>query len=191
MSGISEEELKALFQSLPTRPLKRRLARCVPQLDFMDGKPPRFLFASGRRNRCNPEGIRCLYFAEDERTAGAEYRHAWRGLAAEHQPKLTFFAQARLRRIVDLGNPAVIRSLDLTEEDLFGSWRSNEEPTRLQTVGQVLARQQTISAIRFPSAACRAYGTSGWSLAIYLAALTSPDRIEILGNSKQPLEVLP
>jgi hypothetical protein len=97
---------EALLKTMPTRRMRRRLARCVPQLDFMGGRPPRFLFASGRRNRCNPEGIECFYFSEDERTADTEYRHQWHGTVAEHQPKLTFFAWVRLRRVLDLcGRP--------------------------------------------------------------------------------------
>ncbi len=79
--------------------MQRRLVRCVPHLDFMASDPPRFLYTSGRPNRCNPRGVDCLYFSEDERTADAEYRRQWRGTDAETQPKLTFFARVDLRRI--------------------------------------------------------------------------------------------
>jgi hypothetical protein len=98
----------ALLAGLSARSMRRRLVRCVPHLDFMAGDSPRFLFTSGRPNRCNPRGVDCLYFSEDERTADAEYRHQWRGTDAENQPKLTFFARVDLRRIIDLENEQVI-----------------------------------------------------------------------------------
>jgi RES domain-containing protein len=182
-------DLAKLLKEVPIRSLRRRLARCVPHLDFMGGDPPRFLFASGRANRCNPKGVRCIYFSEDERTAASEYRQTWRGLIAEHQPKLTFFARAHFRRILDLGNPSMVELFGLFEDDLFGSWRAREAPTRLQELGLAISRQRSISALRYPSAPC--HGKQGWNLAIFLDALNRPDRIEILGKSDRPFEVVP
>ncbi len=180
-----------LLEEVPVRSLRRRLARCVPQLDFMGGDPPQFLFTSGRANRCNPKGVRCIYFSEDEQTAATEYRQSWRGLVAEHQPKLTFFARAKLRRIVDLGNPAMVELFGLTEDDLFGSWFPKKTPTKLQELGLAVSQQRSISALRYPSAACRAAGKKGWNLAIYADVLELPDRVEILGNSDRSLEEIP
>jgi RES domain-containing protein len=170
--------------------MRRRLVRCVPQLDFDDSDAPSYLFTSGRAGRCNPAGVDCLYFSETEATAQAEYRQAWRGTAAEHQPKLTFTARVRLKRIVDLADRETVRLLGLTREDLEGAWRLRQ-PTPLQELGRAISRQSSITALRYPSAAAARAGASGWNVAIYPASLEPSDRVEILGRSGQPLEVLP
>jgi RES domain-containing protein len=182
---------EALLAGLPARRMRRRLVRCVPQLDFMAGDPPRFLYTSGRPNRCNPRGVDCLYFSEDERTADAEYRRQWRGTDAETQPKLTIFARVDLRRIIDLENEQVIHALGLRDDDLFGSWRLSTELTRLQRLGLAISRQRSVAAVRFPSAALGASRQKGWNLAIFRLSLESPSRVEILGKSGDPLEMLP
>jgi RES domain-containing protein len=169
--------------------MRRRLVRCVPQLDFDESAAPSYLFTSGRPNRCNPAGVDCLYFSETETTAQTEYRQAWRG-TAEHQPKLIFTAHVSLRRILDLGNDETLRLLGLTHEDLEGAWRLRQ-PTRLQELGRTISRQVSIAALRFPSAAAAKAGARGWNVAIYPASLEAPDRIEILGRSRAPLETLP
>lgn len=89
--------MEALLSKAATRRMRRRLFRCVPLFAYEKGEPPSFLYTSGRPNRCNSKGVSCLYFSEDEQTADAEYRQAWRATRAEHQPKLTFIAAVRLR----------------------------------------------------------------------------------------------
>jgi hypothetical protein len=102
-----------------------------------------------------------------------------------------FFARVRLRRILDLGNEQVIQVLGLTEDDLFGPWRLSRRLTRLQELGLAISQQQSITALRFPSAALRSPDQPGWNLALFPLSLRSPDRIEILGNSDVPIERLP
>lgn len=182
--------LADLLARLPTRRMRRRLVRCVPQLDFDDSDAPSYLYTSGRPNRCNPAGVECLYFSETEATAQAEYRHAWRGTDAENQPKLTFTARVRLRKIIDLGDDQALDLLGLSRDDLLGTWRLRQ-PTRLQELGRVVSEQSAITALRFPSAAAARRGLSGWNVAIYPASLETPDRVEILGRSEVPLEILP
>ena len=191
MSGGSAAKLKQALADLPTRQMDRLLVRCVPQLDFDAGKPRQYLFASGLRNRCNPKGVACLYFSEEKETARAEYEAQWRGTPKEHQPRLFFTARVSLRGVVDLGDRRVIETLRLTDEDLFGNWLLKTRPTPLEKLGRAIAGQRAVTALRFPSAATRRLGREGWNLAIFRAALKSPDRIEILGNSGDPLEVLP
>lgn len=191
MRAGSPGSLSSLLRELPTRRVRRRLARCVPQLDFTDGDPPRYLFTSRRRQRCNPDGVRCLYFSESEATADAEYRVAWSGQRAEHQPKLTFFAQVSLRKVLDLGDPAVAAAAGVTDDDLFGPWRLKSAPTRLQDLGLAISGQEVVCALRFPSAACRQLGLQGSNFAIFPDALFAPDRVEIHGRGDTPLEVLP
>ena len=83
--------LADLLARIPTRRMRRRLVRCVPQLDFDDSDTPSYLYTSGRPNRCNPAGVECLYFSETEATAQAEEQ--W----VEHVRQvagLTLFPQA-------------------------------------------------------------------------------------------------
>ena len=116
-------DLQALLAKVATRRMRRRLFRCVPFLAYEKGEPPSFLYTSGRPNRCNPRDVSCLYFSEDEQTADAEYRQAWRGTPAERQPKLSFIAVVRFRRVLDLKSAEVRSTLGLRDEDLFESWR--------------------------------------------------------------------
>jgi hypothetical protein len=44
-----------------------------------------------------------------------------------------------------------------------------------------------VAAIRYPSTAAR----GSWNVAIFPDAVVAPDRVEILGDSDVPLEVLP
>lgn len=171
--------------------MQRRLVRCVPFLAYEGGDSPSFLYTSGRPNRCNPRGVSCLYFSEEARTADAEFRLAWRGTVAEHQPKITFKAVVTFRRILDLENPQARRTLKLRNEDFFETWRLKPAPTRLQELGGAISRQRSIVAIRYPSAAARRQGDPGWNVAIFPSALAPPDRLEILGDSAVPLAVLP
>ncbi len=184
-------DLEVVLATVPARRMRRRLFRCVPYLAYEQGEPPSFLYTSGRPNRCNPRGLSCLYFSEDERTADAEYRQAWRGTPAEHQPKLTFRAAVSFRRVLDLKSAQVRRSLGLADGDFFAGWRLKPTPTRLQQIGGTITRQRRIVAIRYPSWAAKKLGKPGWNLAIFPSALEAPDRLEILGDSEVPLAVFP
>ncbi len=173
--------------------MQRNLIRCVPALEFMAAARPWYLHTSGRPNRCNPKGVDCLYFAETKGTATVEFERSWAGTSAEHQPQLTYTARVHLKRIVDLASEITIDALGLTDDDLYGSWRLAKDPTRLQLLGLAISRQTAIAAIRYRSAAAHASasGREGWNVAVFPAAVAAPDRVEILGNSPEPLEVLP
>lgn len=181
----------SLLATLPTRRMRRKLARCIPQLDFMGGEPPSYLFVSGRANRCNPPGVDCVYFSETEAVAGAEYRRHWQGTPGADQPRLTYFAVVDLARIIDLADEMTLGALDLTDEDMFGTWRGRSEPTRLQGIGLAISRQASISAIRYPSAAARSAGMPGFNVVVFRAAVCAPDSLEILGRSGDSLERWP
>ena len=58
-----------------------------------------FLFTSGKANRFNTRGVWCVYFAEDDATAEAEYGRHYTG---QQQPYVTYFAEVKLRRVLDL-----------------------------------------------------------------------------------------
>lgn len=171
--------------------MARLLARCVPQLDFAGGRPPAYLFSSRRPGRCNPRGVECVYFAETEATADLEYRQRFKGTAAAHQPKLTFFARVRLARIVDLSHPDVCLALGGTQSDLFGPWRPASNLTRLQCIGLEVSRHAKFAGVRFPSAAAHLAGRAGWNIVAFRAALKPPDYLQILGIADEVLEVWP
>src|SRR5215470_9607995 len=79
----------------PTGELRTRLVRRVPMLSMLGSTPLNFLFTSGIAYRYNPRGVECLYFAETEATAAAEYDRHNRG---PFQPVTTYFADVQLRR---------------------------------------------------------------------------------------------
>lgn len=157
----SDVELAECLKRVSTRRMRRRLVRCVPALDFLESSPPSFLYTSGRPNRCNPPGVDCLYFSETERVATLEYRGVFAGTSAANDPKLTFVAEVDLRHVVDLGKANVRSVLGLSAADLSEPWRGAAAPTRLQSLGLAITRQRHVSAIRYPSEACRRAGTGG------------------------------
>jgi RES domain len=171
--------------------MRRRLVRCVAALDFLEGSPPTYLYTSGRPGRCNPRGVDCLYFSETERVAVLEYRRRFAGVSATTEPRLMFFAQVDLKRVVDLSRSAVLKTLGISADELFETWRSAHSPTRLQRLGLSVSRQQRVSAIRFASDACRRAGIPGWNVAIFPGAIVAPSVVRILGKSGDALEELP
>ena len=191
MTSAAEGGAAFGLSSIPTRPVDAVFARCVPQLDFDFGDPPRYLFGSGRAKRFNPDGVRCIYFSEGDRVADAEYAGGWGTFADSLQPKLTFHARVRIAHVLDLETPDILGKLKVREADLFGPWRLATEPTRLQLLGAAISRQKRIAAIRFPSRAARNLEPPGWNVAIFLEPLRAPDRVEILGRAGKRLEVLP
>jgi RES domain-containing protein len=191
LTDAAGSDFVKLLEGVPTRPMLRRLVRCVAALDFLDGSPPRFLYTSGRPGRCNPRGVDCLYFSETERVADLEYRRRFAGVALSAEPRLTFSAQVDLKHVVDLSKPAILRVLGLSTEDLFGPWRGASSPTRLQRLGHAISAQRRIGAIRFPSDACRRARTKGWNLAIFPGAIAVPSSVRILGRSGTTLDELP
>ena len=191
MTAGGGADLSAALAALPGRRMERVLVRCVPQLAFMAGSPPRHLYTSGHAGRCNPAGIACLYASETEATANLEFLQLLRGTGAEYQPKLTFSLRIRLAKIVDCEEEPIRRALSLGERDFHGPWRMAASPTLLQRWGAAISGQRVVTAVRYPSAAAHAAGESGWNVAIFPAALVPPDSVAILAAADRLLEVLP
>lgn len=184
-------QLAALLASLPAPPLTARLARCVALSDFSGGDPPRYLFTSRRRNRCNPDGVEGVYFSADESTASLEYARYWAPFGSQYQPKLTFFADLTVGHALDLGDPEVRRKLEVSDDDLFGAWRRRPGATTLQRLGAAIAAQTRIAAVLFPSAAARDAGGTGNNVVVYRSALLAPGSLVVLGPSGTVLERWP
>jgi RES domain-containing protein len=181
----------AALDGLPAPGLVTRLARCVALTDFRRSDPPSYLFASRRRNRCNPQGVECVYFSEGEGTASVEYAGFWAPLGEKYQPKVTFFADLSVAHVIDLVEPAVRTRLGVTDEDLFGGWRRRAANTRLQKIGLAVSRQARFAAIRFPSAATHRLGRDGSNVVVFRSALKAPDSLVILGRGGAVLDRWP
>jgi len=169
--------------------MEGRLFRSVSQLDFMAGNPPAYLFTSRRPGRCNPRGVECVYFAETEEVADVEYRGRWKGTDEFHKPKLTFVARIRLAHVLDLADQEVRERLVIGDAELFGVWRGRR--TKLQDLGLAVSKQTRLAAIRFPSAAMRREGRTGWNVVVFKASVRAPDSLEILGESGNAIEIWP
>jgi len=184
---MSAEDWDQMLREAPTSSYHGNLVRSLPHLTFLGGTPLSYLFTSGRPNRCNPRGVRCLYLAEDRGTALVEYEKYW----PDPQPEVTFYGQLKAEAILDLGDPACAEHFGLVEGDFFAPFRLATPPTRLQMLGEAISRQTHVVAIRFPSEACRALGKVGYNFAIYRDSLQSPDSLSILGPGRTTLENWP
>ena len=174
--------------TVPVRELKTTLVRRVPLLAMAESSLLDFLFTSGKAYRLNPRGVACVYFAEDEATAAAEYeRHTMR----LGQPFATYFASVRLRRVLDLCDIGTLSELGLIAGDLQAPWVGARKPTVTQCLGEAVSRQAGISAIRFPSDAAHKRGFSGANVVIFRECVKHPDHVHILGPTRKPLQKWP
>ncbi len=181
-------DLNLLLNNAETGPFNGTLVRCIPQLTFAKGTPPSYLFTSGRRQRCNPAGVHCLYMAEDRETALAKYDSYF----VNPQPHIVYHGKLRVRALVDLANPENIELFGLNDRDFFESFRLKRRKTPLQSLGEAVSQQTRISAIRFPSRAMHVIGKPGFNLVVFQSALTSPDdSLQILGPGETILEEWP
>lgn len=183
---MASPDLKTLLGSAPTCAFSGRLVRCIPQLTFQKGKPPRYLFTSGAVNRCNPAGIKTLYLAEDRETALAEYDSYF----VTPEPQLIYYADYAAGAVIDLGDKSTCEHFGLSDDDFFKAFRLATAPTTLQQLGAEIAAQKVVTAIRFPSNARHQKGELGYNFAIFPGSLQSPDSLSILGNPS-PLESWP
>lgn len=181
------ESIRRRLDAAPVIPYEGVLVRCVALLPLMAGGAPDYLFTSGKPNRFNPGGARCVYFSENEETARMEYARRLGTGTGAHQPLGTYFAEVRVARMLDLADPATRDAAGLKARDMTAAWQRAKAPTRAQRVGLV-ASQMGIAAIRFPSDAARACGASGFNLVLFPAGVVAPDRVRILGPTRTPLQ---
>jgi RES domain-containing protein len=165
------------------------VVRCVGLIPLTAQGAPDYLFTSGKPNRYNPAGVRCIYFSEDENTARAEY--ARRLGAAALQPRGTFFAEVNLTQVLDLSDVRTCHTLSLAAKDLSLAWPLARKPTRTQLLGLALSQQRAIAAIRFPSDAARAARFVGFNLVVFRDCVQNPDSLKVLGPTKKPLQKWP
>lgn len=184
---MSGRNWRDLIDTAPVASYQGRLVRCIPQLTFAGGNPPSYLFTSGQVNRCNPAGVSCLYMAEDRDTADCEYRSYY----TDPEPQLTFFADFKARAVLDLSDAKTRNHFRLTDSDFFAGFRLKKIITPLQSLGQAVAQQKRIAAIRFPSHACHRESRTGFNLVIFPDTIEAPDCVKILGRKGATLEEWP
>lgn len=182
-------ELLSRLEKLPVRRLRHTLVRCV-ELDSLieDGKPD-FLFSSGKRDRYNLDGVKCIYFAEDEETARAEHRcqdHP----APSLQPVCMFFAKVALT-VVDLTQASIREKLGFTRKDFHVLWERVRRPTKSQLLGTAVSKQRKFAAIRYPSDAARAHRFPGHNVVIFRDCIRRPNFVRVLEPRKTPLQSWP
>jgi len=186
-------ELKALELALltaPVRSLKVTLVRCVALQPLTSRGTPDYLFTSGRANRYNPAGVRCVYFSEDEATARLEYARRFGNDRGLWQPLGTYFAEVNLTKVLDLDDAKTRAAFKLRPKDLAVAWQLARRPTRTQMLG-LAASRGSVAAIRFPSDAARANGLRGFNVVIFHDGVRAPDHVRILGLTKKPLKQWP
>jgi RES domain-containing protein len=180
--------IAAALPSAPARKLRATLVRRVPLSPLIESGAVDYLFMSGRPSRFNTAGVRCVYFAEDEATAEAEYeRHTW----PLRQPFATFFADVELAAVLDLCSAGTLKTLNLTPRDLQANWARAKRPTVAQLLGEAMSQQARLAAIRYPSDAARMKGFAGANVVIFRDSLRRPDHVHILGPTKKPLQKWP
>jgi RES domain-containing protein len=154
--------------------------------------PPDFLYTSGKQNRFNLSGTQCLYFSESEATALMEYRRQFHDfMQRAKQPVTLFFSQVRLQHVLDLADRRTRRKLGITLKDLLSNWGYGLSPTTAQRLGEAVAAQERISAIRYPSVAAIKANVSGFNVVIFTLNVREPDFLRILGPTKKPLQKFP
>lgn len=182
------EDFAQTLPAAPRRELQATLVRRVPMLSMLGSAPVDFLFTSGKAYRYNTRGVECVYFAEDEATAAAEYESHDPG---QRQPVTTYFAEVRLRRVLDLSDAGTVSVLGLKSSDMRAAWRGVSKPTVTQLLGEAVSKQADIAAIRFPSEAARKKGFAGANVVIFRDRVRRPDHVHILGPTKKPLQKWP
>ncbi len=188
--AMEDQEWDRLVRTAPTVAFTGNLSRGIAQLSFERSRE--YPFASGKRNRCNPAGVLCIYLAENRATALAEYDKYYTELG-DHQPCVIYAGNLAARAILDLNDPAVREYFGITEADFFSSFRTNPKETPLEQLGRALTRQTTtaICGLRFPSDARHEKSAPGCNFVIFKQALKAPDSLRILGPRGEILEDWP
>lgn len=176
-----------LLESAPTIPYKRTgqkndlPARCIPKRVYDSGTPPDYLFASGNANRCNPTGVSCIYLSETRETAQAEADSYY----IRPEPMLLFYSRVSISALLDLTDPNSQKHFGLTDADFIGPiYRLSGSLTPLQIIGETIASQNRISAVRYPSNQMRKLGKQGSNIVVYRAPLAAPDFLEVLEGNR-------
>ena len=184
-------QLIAALRKIATISMNSTLVRNVPLFALIGNQPLQFLYTSGKPNRFNLSRTNRLYLSKDERTAREERRRLLAGLPNQHAPYVTFFAKVRLRKVLDLEDLNIRRILRLSDAELFADWRTAGTPVDTQTLGEAVAYDTRITAIRYSSVAARESGFPGTNAVIFRDKIVNPDSVEVFGDNGKIVERLP
>ena len=132
----SSSALAVKLNAAPTSSFQTTMVRRVALSPLMASGSVEYRFTSGRPNRFNPAGIRCVYFAGNESTAAAEYKRHTHPL---RQPFATFFAEVSLAQVLDLGSTATRKWVGLTLADVRANWIRSSVLTVTQSYGEAVS----------------------------------------------------
>jgi len=139
------ESIEQALKTAPVRPLEGMLVRCVALLPLTEGGTPDYLFTSGKANRFNPAGVRCVYFSEDETTARLEYARRFGTSHGAHQPLGIYFAKVSLANVLDLADPATKNAFTslARRKSRFRSGRRDEGESNRESTPMNANRKQS------------------------------------------------
>lgn len=183
-------DFQALLQTLSVpAPTASQLRRFVGREALASRTPPDYLYTTGYAYRLNTAGTRALYGSEDATTAGAE----WERQAARVPNVLTqvlYFIEVRLP-VLDLEQASNLTALQLAPADLSAPWAFVSVPTKLQLLGEAVARQQRFGAVRFPSDAACSRGFAGFNIVAFPSAITEPMSVVIRDDTGAEIQRWP
>ena len=81
--------------------------------------------------------------------------------------------------------------MKITQAELEAGWRRGTSPTLTQQLGEAVAAQSRVSAIRYRSVAAVQASEEGFNFAIFKSSLHPPDSVHVLGPTKKPLQRWP
>lgn len=78
--------------------------------------------------------------------------------------------------------------LSIEQRALHAAWRGADRPTVTQLLGELVSRQNRVSAIRYSSVAALDAGFEGANVVIFRASLAAGDFVEVLGPDGASLD---
>ena len=102
-----------------------------------------------------------------------------------------YWAEVRLSKVLDLPDEVTRRALGVTLKQLEADWGAGLPVTTAQHLGESVAEQSSICAIRYRSVAALKEGGAGCNVVVFKASLRPPDFVCILGPTKKPLQQWP
>ena len=183
---ISERRLERLLSSLAGSTQRGTFFRSIDLQWLLQGTPLSAIGSRLRGGRYNRKGdFEAFYIADTQETALYEteaiFKAAGVVVGVRQPPRVMLSLDYELRHVVDLREPNVLKSLDLTINDLKQPWKlaqADNRPVLTQRIGSA-ARAVDIEGLLVPSARV----DSGTNLVIFPDRLREGSTVELyVGN---------
>lgn len=179
-------DAKSLESTLPKLPVVAHavtLHRVVALEHYESGDPKRLLYDEGPKKNAEgqrftpspPDGFRGIYAAEDLLTAGSEFTGSpakWN--AGDCANSVIIRIEADLKRVLDLTDATVLKSLKTTKKEILSAWLGyhviHGSWPATWTLGQSVFLNGSYDGIRFPSKKNPPKGTNLFILTERLSA---------------------